>query len=90
MNATGPESEKQKWRTVLVADVMSSEDSDPESDTLVVKPLPWHSSRLDEMFLDMDRATAMRKSATALWQRRQRIVSTRTVPDNLPRWTIKH
>ena len=94
MKSTGPESEKQKWSAVLVADAMSSEDSDPESDALVVKPLPWRSSRLNEMFMEMDRATVMSKSSTALRQRRQRVIgdiqSKRTMPDYLPRWAIKH
>ena len=46
-----PEQHKEKWRKVLVADMMSSEESDDADDgTIIVKPLPWRSEKVTDFF----------------------------------------
>lgn len=80
--------------SILTPEIISSEERDTESDSLVIKPLPWRSAKVDEMFRDLDKATVGRKSSMALRQRRSRILgdlfSTRSMPTNLPPWAIKH
>ena len=45
------EEDKEKWGKVLVADVMSSEESDSENEEiLLVKPLAWHTDRVSQYF----------------------------------------
>ena len=41
-----PEQQKEKWSKVMIADMMSSEESDEGDETIVVKPLQWRSSRV--------------------------------------------
>ena len=41
-----PERQKEKWSKVMIADMMSSEESDEGDETIVVKPLQWRSSRV--------------------------------------------
>ena len=49
--------DREKWEKVLTLEVMSSEDSGMEEDEeiLVVRPLPWRSTRVDEMFDELDK-----------------------------------
>ena len=71
-----PEKDKDKWGKVLVADVMSSEESAPENEEmLLVKPLPWRSEKVSQFFQQLDEKTERAKKAQARRQRKQRVIS---------------
>ena len=39
---TLPEHQKEKWSKAIIADMMSSEESDGDDDySIIIKPLPW-------------------------------------------------
>ena len=43
--------DKQKWKEIIIADLMSSEESDEENENnIIVRPLPWRSNLVDEYF----------------------------------------
>ena len=61
-----PELQKDKWRKVLVADTMSSEESDgADDDSIVVKPLPWRSSKVTDFFQNLDTLGSEGKTSQA-------------------------
>ena len=75
-----------------MADTMSSEESDrADDDTIVVKPLPWRSSKVTDFFQNLDTLGSEGKTSQAKRQRRQRVISTsasqRSKP-TLPAWAI--
>ena len=87
-----PEQQKEKWRKIVVADMMSSEESDAAADdTIIVKPLPWRSSKVTDFFQNLDALGSEAKTSQAKRQRRQRVLSTsasqRSKP-SLPSWAI--
>lgn len=41
---------EQKKEKVVVAELMSSEESDEDTDAIIVKPLPWRSERVSRFF----------------------------------------
>ena len=56
----------EKWEKVFIVDMMSSEESGSEDDSdIVVKPLPWRSSRVSHFFGQMDEYTTAKKSSQA-------------------------
>ena len=87
-----PPKTKEKWNKVLLAEVMSSEESGPE-ENMFVKPLPWHSDLVNKFLAELDEKNTERKTPQALRQRKKRIVSvhisTRGAPPGLPKWALK-
>ena len=88
-----PEQQKEKWRKIVVAEMMSSEESDAadDDDTIIVKPLPWRSSKVADFFQNLDALGSDGKTSQAKRQRRQRVLSTcasqRPKPA-LPAWAV--
>ena len=70
-----PKRQKEKWSKVMIADMMSSEESDEGDETIVVKPLQWRSSRVTEFFKNIDVLGTERKNSQALRQRKPRVIS---------------
>ena len=70
------EKEKEKWRKVMCADVMSSEESDVENDGIVlVKELPWRSQLVSDFFGSLDDRISEGKTSQAIRQRKKRVMS---------------
>ena len=93
--STLPEKEKEKWNKVLISDFMSSEESDDESeDIIVVKPLVWRSERVTRFLQRLDEKCKDTKTTQAKRQRKQRVASNDTsvhpkpVVANLPSWAF--
>ena len=83
------EKEKEKWRNVLVPELMSSDDSD--GDSIVVQNHPWRSSTLDNFFYKFDEQLLSNMSSQATRQMKKRILdgaeSSRPKPVvSLPVW----
>ena len=56
--------EKDKWMKVVVAEMMSSEESDTECfDTIDVKPLPWRREKVASFFHSLDGKIETAKSS---------------------------
>ena len=65
---TFPDAEQHdKWRQVIKVDYMSSEESatDAEDEVIIVKPLPWRSVHVDQLFRRLDDKTLGEKSPQA-------------------------
>lgn len=87
-----PPKTKEKLSKVLLAEVMSSEESGPEED-MFVKPLPWRSDLVNKFLAKLDERSTERKTAQALRQRKKKIisvhVSSHSAPPGLPTWVLK-
>ncbi len=85
------DADQKKWRLVLEANMMSSEESGDE-DELYVKPLTWRADRVNKFLMDLDDEFHSSKSAQAKRQTKQRIhadkSSQRPIPPDLPAWVI--
>ena len=67
--------DREKWEKVLTLELMSSEDSGMEDEEiLVVRPLPWRSTRVDEMFDELDKKILSGKSPRSRLQMKRRKV----------------
>jgi len=87
--------DKGKWEKVLILELMSSEDSgtDDDDDILVVRPLPWRSSKVDQMFKELDKETLSGKSPRSRRQMKQRKTGNPSKRpqcsiDGVPRWAF--
>ena len=63
-----PDAEQQdKWQQVIKVDYMSSKESatDAEDEVIIVKPLPWRSVHMDQLFWRLDDKTLGEKSPQA-------------------------
>ena len=65
---------------VLVMEFMSSEESNDDSDdeledTYIVQELPWRSSKVDEVFIQLDEETQRSMSKQSKRQQKKRIYS---------------
>lgn len=89
--------EKDKWAKVLVADIMSSEESDQENeDVITVTPLPWRSEKVNTFFHRLDSKVETVKSSQAKRQRKGRVESSEFslrhkavgIANKLPDWAI--
>ena len=76
-------------------EMMSSEesgDSDEEDNKIIVKPLPWRSSRINNFFQSLDQMSKEGKSPQSLRQMKKRILgspSTRMRPvGQFPSWAF--
>lgn len=67
--------DREKWEKVMMLDVISSEDSgsDNGEEVLIVRPLPWHSDRVDHMISDLDKQSLSDKSPLAKRQMKRRV-----------------
>ena len=88
-----PPKTKEEWNKVLLAEVMSSEESGPEEDDVFVKPLPWRSDIVNKFLAELDEKNTKWKIPQALRQRKKRIVSVHVstcgAPPGLPKWALK-
>lgn len=66
---------KDKWGQCLVSDLISSEESDDENDTISVKPLPWRSPKVTDFFKKLDVIIDEEKTSQAKRQRKGRVLS---------------
>ena len=66
---------KDKWKSVMTTETMSSEESDGEDDIIVIKPLSWPKDRVTRFFHQLDEKNLELKSPQARRQRRNRIMS---------------
>ena len=61
-----PEKEKEKWEKVLTADIMSSEKiHEDDDDVVVVKCIPWRSSKVTQLFHSLDEMEIQCKTTQA-------------------------
>ena len=91
------EEDREKWAKVLQYDMMSSEESGDESqgqkDCIVVKTLPWRSSRVNKFMESLDERMKDEKSNQSLRQMKKRIIavepSSRPKPGgHFPSWAF--
>ena len=79
---------------MLVPDIVSSEDDDEESgDIMIVRPLPWRSSAVNNFFLQLDEQSVGQKSSQAKRQMKKRVLgsaSARLMPEDgeIPLWAF--
>lgn len=59
----------------MTADFMSSEESDDENDTIIVKPLPWRSSKVAGFMQNLDVVGIEGKTPQARRQRKEHVIS---------------
>ena len=84
--------DREKWEKVLTLELMSSEDSGME-EILVVRPLPWRSTRVDEMFDQLDKRIISGKSPRSRWQMKRCKVGNfskrpHCTSDSIPKWAF--
>ena len=87
------EKDKEKWSKVMTKEFMSSEESGDENNSVIVRPLPWRSNRVDSFFQSLDKSSLEGKSPQSLRQMKKRVigeVSSRSKPDShgLPSWAF--
>ena len=89
---------KDKWSKCVAAELLSSEESDNENDTIVVKPLPWRADKLTEFLHNLDILNVESKNMQSRRQRKERVISsgasTRPIlagadAAKFPKWVIK-
>ena len=90
--STLSDKENKKWKQILVADIMSSEES-ASDEMFLVKRLPWRSERVTQFLKQLDDRQEGTKKAQAKRQRKQRvhngISSSRPLPlATLPPWSL--
>lgn len=73
------EKDREKWAKVLHYDMMSSEKSGNESEgqeeCIIVKALPWRSSRVNKFMESLDERMKDEKSSQSLRQMKKRIIA---------------
>ena len=72
--------QKSKLMAVLTLDFMSSEESNDDSDdeledTYIVRELPWRSSKVDDVFIQLDEETKRSMSKQSKRQQKKQIYS---------------
>lgn len=89
------EKDKKRWAVVLVQDFMSSEESDDETrNTLIKRPIPWRSHKVDVFFNNLDLHIEGSKSEQSKRQAKERALtgeqSERPRPKeaSYPRWAF--
>ena len=90
-----PEKDKRKWKSVLIKEFMSSEESesDDESSPLVKRTIPWRSSKVSNFFTELDKHSDSYKSTQSRRQTRARalsdVASARPLPaGKFPDWAL--
>ena len=75
---------------MLVADVMSSEESGLEADDMFVWSLTWRSDLVNNFLSELDDKRIEKKTPQALSEHTLSVnVSPRTPPNGLPTWAVK-
>ena len=76
MKFTDPK-DKEKWNTILTAELMSSEESgtDDGEQVLIMHALPWRSNRVDQMFHNLDKNALSLRSPRGRRQMKRRVAS---------------
>ena len=93
-NMSYSEIDRQKWRKVLIADMISSDSSGVEDTipVLVAKEIPWRSHKVTNFFDKLDNFHEDLKSEQAKRQTKRQIrrgkVSSRGMLDGIPKWAI--
>ena len=90
------DSDRAKWKKVLITEFMSSDESGTEDGepVFIVKTLPWRSERVSKFFQRLDAARDARKSEQANRQTKPRVykdlVSSRPLPTTcaVPTWAV--
>ena len=89
------DSDREKWKKVLVTQLMSSDESGNEEDqaVFIVKELPWRSDKVTAFFEKIDRVRQARKTEQASRQTKKRlhkgVMSSRPAPSGLPTWAVQ-
>ena len=93
------EDKKKKVEDAFVTEMMSSEESEEDEEEdgsksvlFIIRPLPWRSDKVTELFLSLDQKYTKKqskKSTQMTLKRYQGDDSTRSVPTNVPAWCIK-
>ena len=89
-----PDKDKEKWSRVIVSEIMSSEESGDEDDSpIVVRPLPWRASRVDNFLSQLHKQNKKHKSPQARHQMKTRVIgcmSSRPPPvgTDIPEWAF--
>ena len=95
--STVNEHQKSKLMTVLVPEFMSSEESDDidseSEEKYLVRPIPWRSAKVDDLFYQLDEETKRSMSKQSKRQLKERILSKelsdRPVPQGkYPSWAF--
>ena len=78
--------EKEKWRSILTMEFMSSDESCAEdgSDVLISKPLSWEAASVSAFKAVLDNASLSHKSPLA---KRQMKLRRKGIPSNRPKPT---
>lgn len=91
------EIDRQKWKKVLITDMISSDSSGVEDTipaVLVAKDIPWRSCKVANFFDKLDKVHEDSISEQAKRQTKKRIhrgkLSTRTMPSEVPKWAISN
>lgn len=91
------ENNREKWAKVLCCEMMSSEESGEEAegqkDCIVVKILPWRSTKVNSFMESLDEALRNEKSKQSIRQTKRRILdpepSSRPKPvGKFPTWAF--
>ena len=90
------EKDKEKWKKVVTAEFISSEESGDEDNVIIVKPLLWRAEKVTRFFYKLDDLSSTNKTPQAKRQRKTRIVSTDyserkqsdNTKDNYPQWAL--
>ena len=74
--------------------ISSEDDNDEDDDVIVVRPLPWRSSTVNNFFASLDSHTKQQKTKQARRQTKTRVLgtaSTRAMPENksIPKWAFQ-
>ena len=85
--------EKEKWKSILKIDIMSSDESDYEGDkeVIVSRPLPWLSANVVHFKKKLDDVALKNKSPQARRQMKERLEgspSLRAQPKDFPSWVF--
>lgn len=95
MNSKLTQQQKNKWLAVIANDIMSSEESGPDDDSILVHSLPWRTQYVTKMFGKIDQYTRSKKSPQALRQMKKRVIGAtsnrpRPVPiEKFPEWAVE-
>ena len=88
------ENDRGKLQKALVMELMSSEESGDDDDTIVIKLLGWRSEVFNTFLEKLDEKSSSFKSKQAKRQTKERVIgeeSARTKPagGDIPTWVIK-
>lgn len=87
------EEQKKAWTSTMTLKLMSSEESQSDSDeaVFVIRPLPWRNSKINSFFESRDKNSkyAGKRSIKMSFSRSVGDPSDRPKPGGLPDWVFK-